>query len=554
MPLSRLVKNLLRTQEILTVFMRHGFGDLLQRMGLSDYLKSAARMADKGEAARTTPQRRLRNALQELGGAFVKLGQLLSTRPDLLPMSWIEELIPLQDDVAPVEFDQIRAVLEEDLGPLDEIFTYVDTEVLAAASIAQVHRAVTKDGDDVVVKVRRPGVKATILKDLDILDALAELLEEHVEELKLYRPTEVVDEFRTALMDELEFSREANHLDLFRADFLDHPRILFPRPYWDYTTDRVITLERIEGVKVSLIDAENPHGSDPARVAHILAEAIIRQVLEFGFFHGDPHPGNLLVVDEDRVCFIDCGMVGRLTERLREDLIQLVSAGVNRDVEMMTDVLVHMNAMPEGLDRALFMRDASLFLERYYRVPLKRLRLSAIVEDFTALIRKYRIRIPSDLLLVGKAVITLEGVGRKLDPDFDAVAVAQPFVSEIMLETYSPGAVAKKVFQGTREILRLLRDFPSDLRELSRSIRDNHFRVVVEHRGLLEAFQELDKASKRISMSIVIASIVLASSIIVMASSEPRFMGVPVLGLIGFALSAALGLWLLVSIVRSGKP
>ncbi|MBI5571378.1 MAG: AarF/ABC1/UbiB kinase family protein [Desulfomonile tiedjei] len=555
MTISKILRNLHRGQEILTVLFRHGFGDLLERTGLTSYLKSLAAKEeledDVSKRLKTTP-RRFRETLEEVGGAFVKLGQLLSTRPDLLPPDWIEELARLQDEVPPIDFELIRKTIEEELGPIEQRFLQIDPVPLATASVAQVHAGLALNGNRVVVKVRKPGIKAALLQDCDILEAFAELLEKHVEESRNYRPVQIVQEFRAAVTGELDFSLEGQNLDRFRSDFQSYPLVVFPAVYWDQTTERVLTMERMEGIKISDIEALRDSGVDNSRVAHNLAEAIVRQVLEFGFFHCDPHPGNVLVIPRDTVCFLDCGMVGRLDEMMRENLLLLVSAGIRKDTEMIADILTDMNALPEDIDRRRFLRDSDLLLERYYRLPLKRIKLDLLVNDLVRLVRTFGIQVPSDLLLVGKALVTLEGVGRTLDPNFQAVAVAKPFVREIVVTTYSPIFLARRLMQGAYDLARFLRDLPSDLRELSHQLRESRFKIVLDHSGLNESLREVERATNRLSTSIIMAALILASAVVAVSALEPRVLGVPVLGIAGFGFAAALGLWLVIT-ARFGK-
>lgn len=556
MPLTKFMRNLGRSQEIVSVFVRYGFGDVLQRLGISQYFTSASEPADSADSDQSprTSAARFRLALEDLGGAFVKLGQILSTRPDILPRNWIEELSRLQDEVKAEDFSRLRPILEEDLGPLEESFQHVDPEPMATASIAQVHRAVTRDGQDAVVKIRKPGIKKKLIQDCSILDAAAELLEKHVPESRNYRPVQMVQEFQKAVMEELDFSVEGRNLDRFRTDFESHPRIVFPKPFWDQTAESVLTMERIEGVKISALYGVSDSSIDNAAIAETLAEAVLRQILEYGFFHSDPHPGNILVKEDGTVCFLDCGMVGRLDERTRENLVLLVAAGIRKELDVVTDLLIDMNALPEDLDRNQFLKEASLFLERYYRRPLKRISLKSIVEETMALINKFRIQVPSDMVLVGKALITVEGVGRNLNPDFDAVSVATPFIRQLVLINYGPHYIGRSIMEASRDILRLVRTLPGDLRELSRNIRENQVRVVVEHQRLKESFQLVYQASRRISTSIIIASLVLGSAIVMGASSEPRLMGLPILAVLGLAVAGALGLGLAIEELFKRKP
>jgi ubiquinone biosynthesis protein len=558
MTFGKVVGNLIRVQEITRIFFRHGFGDLLQRMGLAQYLTTAPQPATEGAPADSelkTAARSFRESLEECGGALVKLGQLLSTRPDLLPKDWIEELSRLQDDVQAIDFEPIRQTLESELGSINESFSWIDPVPLAAGSVAQVHPGTTLAGDDVVVKVRKPGVKKTLLQDCDILQFFAELLEGHVPESRNYRPIRIVEEFRNAVINELDFTNEGRNLDRFIQDFEHDPLVIFPRPHWDQTTERVITMTRIMGTKISLTEELRSQGTRTSDIAGIVARSILKQILELGFFHGDPHPGNLMVVDKEKLCFLDCGMVGRLDERMRENLILLVAAGIRKDAETVTDILIEMNSLPNDLDRARFLREADLFLERYHRLPLKRIRLSTIVEEVVLLINKFNVQIPSELILVGKALITLEGVGRNLDPEFDAVATAEPLVRDLVFTTYGPRFIGRKILQGSRDVLRLLRDIPSDLRELSRTLRENQLKIIVEHRGLREASADLDRAAGKISASIVMASLILGSSIIIHACKEPVFRGVPIMGLGGIVAAALIGVWLAIApLVNRRKP
>jgi ubiquinone biosynthesis protein len=326
--------------------------------------------------------------------------------------------------------------------------------------------------------------------------------------------------------------------------------VKFPKVYWDQTTERVLTMERVDGLKISLVEQLVAQGIDTTQVARNLAEAVLRQILEFGFFHGDPHPGNLLVVGHDVVCFIDCGMVGRLEEQMREYLILLVSAGIRKETGGITDILLEMNALPADLDRAAFLREANQVLDRYYRLPLKRIRIASIIEDLTGLIHRFRVRIPSELLLVGKALITLEGVGRTLDPDFDVVEVAEPFVRDIVATIYGPKYLSRRIMESSQDFLRLLRDLPSDLRELSRHLRENRLGFVLQHQGLSEAFRQLDRASRRVSVGMVISALVIGSSVLAVSSLEPRFLGIPVPALVGFGVATALAGWVFGKLFR----
>jgi ubiquinone biosynthesis protein len=363
----------------------------------------------------------------------------------------------------------------------------------------------------------------------------------------------MVQEFRAAVQEELDFTREAENLGRFATDFQSFTHIVFPQVYWDQTSERVLTMSRMEGLKISMLDAQKISTIESQAVAQNLAEAVIRQILEFGFFHGDPHPGNLLVMEDNGICFLDCGMVGRLDERMRENLVLLVAAGIRRDSNTIVDILTEMNALPHDLQRSSITREIYLFLERYYRKPLKRIQVGSIIEEVMDLIRTYGIEIPPDFVLVGKSLVTVEGIGRRLDPDFDVTHVAAPYVREMILNSYGPKVLGRRLIEGSREIVRLMRDLPFDLREFARNLRENRIGITVEHRELPRLLKRLDQASTRISLSIVIASVVIASSVIILANHGPFLLGLPLWSILGFGIASALSFWLVLSYSSKDK-
>jgi len=489
-------------------------------------------------------------ALEELGPTFIKFGQILSTRPDLLPPAYIKELARLQDTVPPAPWDRIREVIEEELkAPLEKVFSSFEPEPIAAASLAQVHRATLPSGERVVVKVQRPGIEIIIEKDLEILNELAYLARQTPIK-EFYDPLEIVEEFAFTLRNELNYIREGLNAERFRENFRHEPFLYIPKIYWDYTTRRVLIMEEIRGIKIDDVEAIDAAGIDRHTVALNAARIIIKEVLVDGFFHADPHPGNFFVMEGGIIGAMDFGMVGHLTRQDKEDLIRLYIFAVRMDAEGIVDQLIAMGAVSPGVDRANLSRDISRLLGKYFGMPLKYIRATELMEEVTPLTFRYHLRLPSRFWLLGKTLGMMEGVGLKLDPDFDIFAVSQPYVRQFMLQMFSPKTIGERLFREFifwSDLLEAIpRHIPAFLEQAERG--DLRLNVGIKEAG--ELGKRFRESTNRLALSILLAAFIISSALLIAAWPQisQASWGMWILGFT-FVASLFLGLWLFFSIL-----
>jgi ubiquinone biosynthesis protein len=555
--IGRTYRHLNRYRQILSIFFKFGFGDLIERLRLDQYLEVGLRMISKKERPKDpklTRAERLRMAVEELGPAYIKLGQILSTRPDLVPADFIEELSKLQDNIPPCPFTELRPIIEDAFsGPLETHFEHVEESPLASASIGQVHRARLHSGEDVAVKVQRPGIRRVIEVDLEIMLHLATLMERHIAELAPHRPVTIVEEFARTLEKELDFSLEAANIRRFARDFEDNPAVHIPKVYKSFSTPRVLTMEFVEGIKISRIDLIDAAGMDRRLLTERGADLILKQVFINGFFHADPHPGNLFVLPDHVICMLDFGMVGIVDRGTRERFVDLIESVVKRDEPSMVEALLQLTDWEHAPDIRQMQRDVADFISRYLYRPLGEIRIGACLKELILLAARHRLRIPPDLFLMIKAFATVEGIARQLDPDFDMVAAAKPFLVKINAERFSPRRIAGEVLGLSRMLLKLGRQFPRDILDIARVIRQQQLKLTVTHQGLQEMLATHDRISNRISFSIIIAALIVGSALIVISKAPPLFYGISVIGIIGFLAAAVMGIWLLIAILWKGK-
>jgi len=555
------VRDLKRVHDIASVLIRYGFGDLVRRIGMAHALERAGkalRWREPGELAHLEPAARVRRALEELGPTFVKLGQILATRVDLFPPDWITEFSKLQDAAPALPFTELRAQLMEDLGePPEALFAELNTEPLAAASLAQVHRARLSDGTDVVLKVRRPGIRPIIEADLRLLERLAEIIETEAADLRRYRPSDIVRQFTLSLRRELDFAAECRNAERIAEQFAGHPEIVIPRVHWQWCGERLNVQDYVDGISGRDLAAADAAGLDRKLLARRGAEAVLKMLLEDGFFHADPHPGNVLYLPGNRIAFIDFGMVGRLTEERRSQVARLLHGLVSRDSGLVADVLLdwsdddHLD--PES-DLLNLRTEIDTFVDLYHGVPLQRLNIGAMLSDLLTILREHSLSLPTDLALMIKAFITLEGMGRQLDPDFDIAAEASPFLRQVLLAHAAPAAFARRGWRAFADTVDLLAGLPRDLRQFLRAARRGKLQVQVEVLPLQRFGSQIDRAASRLSLAIVIAALIIGSAIVMTVDKAPVLPGLPSFGLLGFVSALIGGLWLLLSIWRSGGP
>ena len=548
-----------RLYDIAGVLIRHGFGDSVRRLGLADPLARAGHVLHwehAADLARLPPAVQVRLAMEELGPAFVKLGQLLAGRADLFTAEWIAEFGKLHSQVPTVPMDTLRPQLREDLGGEPEaVFAWFDTEPLAAASIAQVHRARLLDGTEVVVKIRRPGITTVVEADLRLLGHLAALAEAEMDWLKPYQPQLLVREFAKSLRRELDLASECRNAERIAANMQALPQIVIPKVYWQYTGARVNVQDYVRGVPGNQLEQLTPEaGFDRRLLAQYGAQAVLKMMVEDGLFHADPHPGNVFYLAGNRLAFIDFGMVGRLSQRRRSELLQLLLGLVERQPQAVADVLVDWAGDDHGLNLSRLETEIEAFVDQYHGTPLAELNLGQMLSDITAILRDNHLSLPSDLALLIKAFISLEGMGRGLDPGFSVVTQATPLLRQMVRATYRPKALALRGWQALRRTLAIAEQLPHDLSRLLRNARRGRLHVGIEVAHLKRVGEQIERAANRLSMALIIAALVVASSIVMNVQGGPTVLGLPLFGFLGFVAAVLGGIGLLRSILRSSHP
>lgn len=549
-------RDLGRLQEIAAVLIRYGFGDAVQRIGMAGALEKAGKVLNwgSGEASgRMGTPERLRRVLEDLGPTFVKLGQVLATRVDVFGPEWLAEFARLQEKAPPVDWAEIRAQLTEDLGqPPEEVFTELDSEPLASASLAQVHRARLSDGRQVVIKVRRPGIRPTIEADLRLLQRLADIVESEAPEMRQYRPGDIVKQFARSLRRELDFAAECRNAERIAAQLDPDSGIVVPEVFWEYSGERLNVQRLIEGIAGNDIAGLEAAGMDRHRIACRGTHAILSMILEHGFFHADPHPGNIKFLPEDRIALLDFGMVGRLSQSRRHQVADLLHGLVSRDPDRVARILLDWSSEADtDVDR--LEEDIVDFIEQYHGVPLEHLDMSAMIGDMTGVLRRHHLLLPADLVLMLKAFITLEGMGRTLDPEFDMASEAAPIIEGVLKRHYSPSRVAERLQKNLVDTLRVLGALPEDLSRLLRMARRGRIEVHIDINSLKDVTARLDRAVSRLTLGIVTAALIIGSAIALNIQYDPDDTGLPLLGTVGFIGAALGGIWLLISIWRSGR-
>lgn len=546
-------KDLGRVHEIASILVRCGFGDVVRRLGLGHALEKAGKALHwkyAEETAALQPHQRARHALQKLGPTFVKLGQVLATRVDLFPPEWIAEFEMLQDAAPPVDFEELRAQLEEDLGGApEEIFAEFDTEPLAAASIAQVHRARLRDGTRVIVKIRRPGIKRVVSADLRLMKRLAHIATTENPEAQRFRPNDVVHQFTLALRRELDLAQECRNAVRAMDSLTEPDHIVVPRVYWQWTSERVNVQEYIEGVPGRDLAGFAAAGLDPRLIASRGANAILRMVLVDGFFHADPHPGNIFFLTGNRIALIDFGMTGHLAEERRYQVIELLHGMVERDTGTVCEVLLDWSHSV-NVPSERMVADICAFLDQYHGLSLGQVNFPDMVRDMMAMLRDNQLVLPSDLSMMFKVFLTLDGFCRQLNPDFDLVAEAKPFVRHAMIMRYTPNEVAKRGWRGLSGIMDLLTGLPKDMRRLLRAARRGALRVHIDIEELEHFGERLDRAVSRLTIGMITAAFIIGTSIMLSVSGDTEYLAMSILAGLGFSLAALGGVWVLLSIWR----
>ena len=521
--IRRGIRNTKRAAEVIAVLAKHGFRQFLSDTGIERVIERGQEILLRSKPEAATPAKpfavRVREALEELGGTFIKLGQVLSTRPDLVPTELADELRSLRSNCPTVPYTEIRKRLEEEFGDkLDEHFQSIDEVPLAAASIAQVHRAVLKDGTHVVLKIVRPGIEEVIESDIDILTELARLTENRISEMG-YSPKETVREFQQELSREVDLLHEGRSTDRFRKNFADDPKIHFPIVYWPSTTRRVLTLEHVQGTLLSETDFSAMSAEQRRTIVEKGSEGVFRQCLEHGFFHADPHPGNIIATSDGGICFIDCGMTGRIDRETMQSLATLVMSVINSDLDKVLEATMSLCDADKALkfDRT-FRRDAWSFIARFERGTIESLDMAGLLNEFFALMRRYRIRCPADLVFLIKALSTIQGAAREIDPTFDLVAHGRPQLEKLIRDRYGFTAARDRLLKSAQRYLSLMEDLPDEVRDVLDQIRRREFSVNLRHHGIDRLNDDtLEHASGTIAVGLLIAGLLVGSSVLILA-------------------------------------
>ncbi|NDD91071.1 AarF/ABC1/UbiB kinase family protein [bacterium] len=513
MQLGQVVKNAQRLRQILAVLARHGFSDLVVRMNLGKFLPRSYSAFIKTAAEKNTPVR-LREAFEELGPSFVKLGQLLSSRPDIIPEAALAELSKLQDNVSPLPVEVVRGVIERELGkPIDQVYSFFDPTPLGAASIGQVHAAKLITGEEVVVKVQRPEIRGIIETDIALLDFLAGLLEKYIPESRAFRPRIIVDEFFKTLVYELDYVVECNNMNRIAQNLSSIPEVVIPKVYKTSSTTRILTLERLNGVRVNDIKALSAAGIDRKKLVSVGARAFFKMILVDGIFHGDLHAGNLFALPGDRLGVVDFGIVGRLSDKSREQLAGMMVSLITEDYEQLCYIYSEVSVSGQFVDQESFTREVRNMISPYIGLSLKEVNSGRLLIEATRIGAKYNIQVPGDWMLVFKALITIEGMGRTLDPDFDMLATGQLLVQDMLKDQLSPQKLARELMWAGKDVVALLQTLPRQLRWMMKKFSSNEYALDVHVPEVLELRAQLDSNARRQSLSILVVGLVIAAMI-----------------------------------------
>ncbi|MBY6266886.1 2-polyprenylphenol 6-hydroxylase [Parageobacillus thermoglucosidasius] len=552
------MRHMSRYRDIAIALIRHGFGIVVEEIGFAQFLSLPQKILfNTKEKDGKTIGERIRLVLQELGPTFVKLGQIASTRPDLLPEEIIRELEKLQDQVPPFSFEEVRNIVQQELGAdLTQIFRQFADVPLAAASIGQVHQAILHSGEKVAVKIQRPNIANIIETDLEILQDLATLAERRLEWAAQYQICDMVDEFSRSLRAELDYTIEARNAEKISNQFKNDPGIHIPKVFWEYSTKKVLTMEYVEGIKFNELERLKQNGYNLKKLADRLAKAVFQQIFVEGFFHGDPHPGNVLVLPGEVIAFIDFGMVGRLNPEIKYHFSSLVIALMNQSTDGVIKSICQMGLVPDDVNIMQLRDDVEQLREKYYRVSLSKISLGEAVNDLFRVAFRHSIRIPRDLTLLGKTLLTVEGMVEKLDPDFRILDIAEPFGRRLLKERLRPKNIAEMVWKHVSDYREMLIDFPKNMKEFASLIKQGKLHFEIDIPELDHFLKKLDQISNRLSFSIVLLSFSIIMVGIIIGSSMGRqstlLWKIPAIE-IGFGVAALMFVWLLYSIFKSGR-
>jgi ubiquinone biosynthesis protein len=538
-------KNIKRIRTIVEIAIKYGFKDVIYRIApIRKFIPSKLR----AKVLEGSTEERVRMALDELGGTFVKLGQFMSLRTDILSERFTMELSKLQDEVEPVAFSEIEEMLAEELGgPVEKVFYSFNKKTIAAASLAQVYKAEIKKGKTVVIKVLRPGIKDLVESDLSILTDLARLVERYIPEAKQYQPREIIKELDRNLKRELNFSAESRALQKFRDNFKDEEDYLIPEIYLEFTTSKVLTLEYVKGLKITDPEVHEKWGLSEEKVLDKIIDFTFKQMFDYKLFHADPHPGNIIINKKGQISLLDFGLIGFLHEEDIDILSDILIAVINKDIDRIIEVILQLESVGEKVNLQELKTDLRFFMDEYYNVSLKDIEFKEISNELFFIVRKYGLKVPKNLVLLIKTVATLEGVAFELDPEFNIIENLKPYIRKLIKKKYNLSKVTKDLTKLLRSYFLLFKKIPGELSLIIKEIRDGSIKVNFEHKGLDDFIKHAESAINRLSVSLILAALVLSSSLLIQSDKI-----VPV-GIAGYILAGILGIFILISLFRSRK-
>ncbi len=546
-----------RYVEIIQVISSHGFSEIISNSMITKYINLGRNLIFKDDMStdeNLTVYERIRMILEKLGPTFIKFGQIMSRRSDLIPKELIFELEKLQNKVPPFDSNEAVSLLEKELaGSLGDLFLEFDKEPVAAASVSQVHKAVMHDGTAVAVKIQRPDIRKKIEIDIEIMKHLSGLIQKHIEDMESLNLPGIVEEFERSIYEELDFDNELTNIERFSRNFESDEKIKVPAVFKNLSTKKILTMEFIDGFKVSESKAITTEGFSLKEIAHTGVDSILRQVFEDGFFHADPHPGNIFVTKQGQLCFIDFGMMGSLTGSVRESFTEIITGIANKDTKVVTGSLIDITSDGSDTDRKELELQVSGLIDKYFYRDIAELDMTEVMNDLFAFFNDNALKMPSNLFLLTRTIVLAQSLGKDLDPEFNIGLIIEKYSEKLIRKKYSPGKIANEMREMTEDLWKLMKKMPKDLSELINMIRKGDVKIDLEHKGFESLLETHERISNKLAFSIVLASIIIGSSLIILSGIPPLFFGIPVIGIAGYIAAIILAFGLIISIIKHGQ-